>query len=164
MDLSRLREKAGSIIGKYKYVLVVLLVGIGLMLIPEHREQEPDAVTTPVVDAIPDQTDALTQILSQVQGAGKVKILLTVATGEQTVYQVDQNTDSTGRSNSETVIITDADRNQQGLVQKTLAPEYRGAIVLCQGAGNADVRLAIVEAVSDATGLSTDRISVLKMK
>lgn len=164
MDLSRLREKAGSIIGKYKYVLIVLLVGIGLMLIPDQKKQEPDAVTTPIVEAMPDQADALTQMLSQVQGAGKVKILLTIAEGEQTIYQIDQNGDSAGRTNSETVIITDASRNQQGLVQKTLAPVYRGAIVLCQGAENAGVRLAIVEAVSNATGLSTDCISVLKMK
>ncbi len=163
MDLSKLRGKAGSLIGKYKYVLVVLLVGIGLMLIPEHKDPESTATTTPAEISFSDQTEALTRILSQVQGAGKVKILLTLAAGEQTVYQIDQNQDAAGRINSETVIITDANRNQQGLVLKTMAPEYRGAIVLCQGAGDANVRLAIVEAVSDATGLSTDRISVLKM-
>lgn len=164
MDLSKLRGKAGSLIGKYKYVLVVLLVGIGLMLIPEQKDREPATTTMPAAVELPDQTEALTQILSQVQGAGRVKLLLTLAAGEQTVYQIDQNQDAAGKINSETVIITDADRNQQGLVQKTLAPEYRGAIVLCQGAGDANVRLAIVEAVADATGLSTDRISVLKMK
>lgn len=163
MDLNKLRGKAGSLIGKYKYVLVVLLVGIGLMLIPERTDEEPAVTAPPAAVEFPDQTEALTRILTQVQGAGKVKLLLTIAAGEQTLYQIDKTEDAAGRINSETVIITDADRNQQGLVQKTLAPEYRGAVVLCQGAGDANVRLAIVEAVSDATGLSTDRISVLKM-
>ena len=164
MDLSKLRGKLGSLIGKYKYVLVVLLVGIGLMLIPEHKDSTSATMTTTTQTGFSDPTEALTQILCQIQGAGRVKVLLTLSTGEQTVYQNDRTEDASGRINSETVIITDANRNQQGLVQKILAPEYRGAIVLCQGAGDSAVRLAIVEAVSDATGLSTDRISVLKLK
>ena len=163
MDLSKLRGKAGSLIGKYKYVLVVLLVGIGLMLIPEKSDSVSAPTQTAVTVQFPDQTEALTGILSQIQGVGKVRVLLTLASGEQTVYQNDQTVDAS-RTNNETVILTDADRNQWGLVQKILAPQYRGAIVLCQGAGDSSVRLAVVEAVSDATGLSTDRISVLKMK
>jgi hypothetical protein len=39
-----------------------------------------------------------------------------------------------------------------------------GAVIVCQGADKPVVRLAIVEAVADATGLSTDTITVLKMK
>lgn len=35
--------------------------------------------------------------------------------------------------------------------------------MVCQGADNAAVRLAIVEAVSKVTGLGANRISVLKM-
>lgn len=163
MELNKLRGKAGEWIKKYKYVLIVLLLGIGLMLIPDSKQQETPTETA-VSPEFPDQTAALTEILSQIQGAGKVKVLLTMASGERTVYQSDQTSDSSGRVNTETVLVTDGDRNQKGVVQKILAPEYRGAIVLCQGAGDSGVRLAIVEAVSDATGLSTDRISVLKMK
>ena len=42
--------------------------------------------------------------------------------------------------------------------------QYLGVIVVCEGADSPAVRLAIVEAVSDVTGLGADRISVLKMK
>ena len=83
------------------------------------------------------------------------------------MYQTDQERDNADGSQSiriETVIVNDKDRNQKGLIQQILAPEYRGAIVVCQGADDATVRLAIIEAVADATGLGTDRISVLKMK
>jgi stage III sporulation protein AG len=163
MELNQWRAKALELVRKYKYVLIVLLVGVGLMLIPE-RKHTSEPVQMETAPSFSDSTEALTQILSQIQGAGKVKVLLTVSAGEQTVYQIDQTVDGSGRVDSETVIITDADRDQQGLVQKILAPEYRGAIVLCQGAEDAAVRLSIVEAVSDVTGLSTDRISVLKMK
>ena len=163
MELNKWRSKAGELIGKYKYVLIVILVGIALMLIPDGKKSTQTAAA-PEEPVYLDQTEELTQILSQIQGAGKVKVLLTISAQEQTVYQVDQTVEASGRINSETVIITDGDRNEQGMVQKILAPEYRGAIILCQGAEDAAVRLSIVEAVSDATGLSTDRISVLKMK
>lgn len=163
MELRKIRDGAGQLLKKYKYVLIVLLVGIGLMLIPQ-REDTPEETLIAADDTFPDPTDALTKILSRIEGAGEVQVLLTVASGEQTVYQCDQTSDSSGRINTDTLIITDGDRNQQGMVQKILAPEYRGAIVLCRGAGDPRVRLAIVEAVSDATGLTTDRISVLVMK
>lgn len=105
--------------------------------------------------------EQLSQLLSQIKGAGKVRLLLTEAAGEKTIYQ----TDRTGQDQqSDTVIITGADRGQQGMVQQIIPPEYRGAVVVCQGADDPSVRFAIVEAVSNATGLSTDRISVLKMK
>ena len=163
MELKKLRDKAGELVKKYKYVLIVLLAGIGLMLIPNQKE-ESKSLQVPTQSTFEDQTDSLSRILSQIQGAGKVELMLTLSAGEQTVYQLDQTSDASGRISTETVIVTDSDRNQQGMVQKILAPEYRGAIVLCQGAADPSVRLAIVEAVSDATGLSTDRISVLKMK
>lgn len=168
MDLSAVGMKMMEFIKKYRYVLLVLVVGIVLMLLPSHSDKEERPVEpTEVSSLCMDQTEALTQILSQIRGAGKVKLLLTMNSGEKILYQTDQDTSTGADSGSvryETVIVTDGDRAQHGLIQETLAPEYRGAIVVCQGADDAAVRLAIVEAVSNATGLGTDRISVLKMK
>ena len=58
----------------------------------------------------------------------------------------------------------DAARTETGLVRQTLEPIYRGAVVLCDGADQSGVRLAIVNAVSSVTGLGADRICVLKRK
>lgn len=168
MDLSAIGMKMMEFIKKYRYVILVLAAGIILMILPSRSDQEEISVeTTEPSSLYSDQTDELTQILSQIQGAGKVKLLLTMHAGEKILYQTDQDTSTgadTGSVRYETVIVTDGDRAQHGLIQQTLAPEYRGAIVVCQGADDAAVRLAIVEAVSNATGLGTDRISVLKMK
>ena len=100
-------------------------------------------------------------VLSQIHGAGKVKVLLTEERGHRTVYQADPGSDGTS---SDTVLITGTDRTQQGLVIQIESPVYQGAVVVCQGGDDPAVRLAIVEAVSDATGLGADRITVLKMK
>ena len=86
--------------------------------------------------------------------------------GISTVYQSDDSqTDGDNRSSrQDTVIITDENRAQTGLIQHIVYPEYRGAIVVCQGADNLQVRLNIMEAVARITGLGMDKISVLKMK
>ncbi len=161
MDIRMWSEKSRKWLGKYKYLALILLVGVGLMLIPSKNEtdapkasvEENSVVTVSV-------SKELEEILSHIKGAGKVKVMLTVKTGEQTIYQTD--TPSTDRQ--DTVIITDGDRAQNGLIQQVISPTYRGAIILCQGADSASVCLAIKEAVSKVTGLDTSQISVLKMK
>lgn len=161
MDMTALREKTGKWFSKYKYLALILLVGIGLMLIPSKsdtvKSTQQIAQQTVETTGIAEQLEA---ILSNIKGAGKVQVMLTVKSGEQTVYQ----TDTPATDRQDTVIITDDNRAQNGLVQQVISPTYRGAIVLCQGADSASVCLAIKEAVSKVTGLDTSQISVLKMK
>lgn len=161
MDMTVLRQKATEWIGKYKFVILILLVGIGLMLIPDGKNEEKSSETV-AQPSVPTQniTEELEEILTNIQGAGRVQVMLTVKSGEQTVYQ----TDIPSSDRQDTVIITDEDRAQNGLVQQVLSPVYRGAIVVCQGADSASVCLAIKEAVSKVTGLDASQISVLKMK
>ena len=96
-----------------------------------------------------------------------MKVLLTEAAGEEVLYQTDEDIDQSDQSRDvrrETVLVTDAQRSQNGLVRQVNPPQYQGAVILCQGAGSPSVKLSVVEAVSDATGLTYDRITVLKMK
>lgn len=165
MDWVAMQKKAGEWIGKYRYIFLVVLIGVGLMLIPGRSEKK-------VEQTVSDQTtqksitlaEELEQLLSQVDGAGKVKVLLAQDAGEEILYQTDNSTNGTESNRQDTVIVTDENRAQSGLVSQILSPVYRGAVVLCQGAERAEVRLAIVEAVSKITGLDSSRISVLRMK
>lgn len=164
MDWPGLKKKVVAMIKEYRYAAIILAAGLILMLLPSGRNnEEKDIVPLISQPDVNDLEDRLGEILSSVQGAGKVKILLTQARGEQTVYQTDiqERVDSL---NEDTVIVTGSDRNQQGLICQKISPKYLGAVIVCQGADKAVVRLALVEAVSNATGLSTDAITVLKMK
>lgn len=161
MDLISLREKTGKWFNKYKFLALILVVGIGLMVIPsKSTDEDPTQQVTQVATNTVNISRELEEILSNIKGAGKVQVMLTVKTGEQTIYQ----TDTPATDRQDTVIITDDNRAQNGLVQQVISPTYRGAIVLCQGADSANVCLAIKEAVSKVTGLDTSQISVLKMK
>lgn len=147
---------------KYRYILLLLLSGIMLMLfsIPDTSSQPATEVT---VQQRRNLEDALSEMLSRLYGAGEVEVLLTQACGEETIYQTDGN-QSREDFRTDTVIVTNQDRKETGLVKQVNAPIYLGAIVLCQGADSPQVKLSIVEAVSSATGLTSDRITVLKMK
>ncbi len=151
---------------KYKYVLVILAVGVIFMLIPS-REKEDTVTETKVVMQSESLEERLETILSKISGAGEVSVLLSEATGDEYVYQnnADTQKDSSGESSrTDTVIITDSGRNEQGLIKQVNPPKYNGAIILCQGADDPVVRLSVVEAVSNVTGLGADKITVLKMK
>ncbi len=167
MELNNLKEKTVSLLSKYRYVLLVLTVGVLLMLIPGAGKKDTPAEAVPAVQPGDNELHSeLEEILSQIKGAGKVCVLLTEKSGTQTHYQQDAeiSTGENGTQRQETVIVTGSDRAQAGLVQRIDPPVYMGAIIVCQGADSAAVRLGIIEAVSRITGLGSDRISVLKMK
>ena len=165
MDWLSIRSRAGELFQKYRYGILIVLLGVALMCLPDLHKEETAA--SPVTQtSIPEQQSmeiSLANILSKIQGAGKVEVLLTEATGSETVYQSDSNTGSDS-FRQDTVIITGSDRGQTGLIRQINPPKYLGAIIVCQGADSAAVRLAIVQAVSSVTGLGSDRITVLKMK
>ena len=150
---------------KYRYVILVVLLGVALMCFPTGKKKAAEPIPVNEAESTVEREleDALAHILSQIKGAGKVEVLLTEASGAETMYQSDTHTGSdTGRE--DTVIISGSDRSQTGLVRQVNPPSYMGAIVVCQGADSASVRLAIVQAVSSVTGLGADHITVLKMK
>lgn len=159
--------KLPEFLRKYKYVALVLTVGIFLMLLPTGKEAKTETVLTATENSILSVEEKLSQILRQVKGAGEVQVLLTEAFGEEIVYQTDDditNGDTSSTSHRDTVTVTDGQRNEQGLIRQHNPPKYLGAIVVCQGGDQPTVRLAIIDAVSKVTGLGADKISILKMK
>ena len=169
MVIKDLKKKTMVFLKSNKYIVIILLAGLALLCMPKFSDTDDiDSVeqNTPV---IPEESisSELANILSKVKGAGEVEVLLTVATGEQILYQTDEERSESTDSTSlrlETVIITSDQKNEAGLIKQTIAPTYKGAIVICQGADDPSVCLQIVSAVSKATGLGADKISVLKMK
>ena len=168
MDWIAMKNIITDGIKRYRYALLVLLLGLGLMLIPGKNAENPEAPSQTVSAQEEAQSldEQLANTLSQIKGAGKVHVMLTLSAGAETIYQTDKDISEgeNGSSRWDTVIITGADRAQSGLISQVNPPTYLGAIIVCEGADKASVRLAIVEAVSRVTGLGANQISVLEMK
>lgn len=169
MDIKSISVKIILLLKKYRYAVLVLVIGLILVTIPTGKKNGDAAeIVQETVSVIPKTTDEqLSLLLSKIDGAGTVEVMLTVAEGEEIVYQENSDTSSNTdlySSKTDTVTVTDSQKNQNGLIRQVIPPKYLGAIVLCQGADDPSVKLAIVDAVSKITGLGADCISVLKMK
>ena len=160
MDMESGKQQFIAFVKKYQYIFLVVLAGVFLMLLPENAE-EPQMEIAPEVSDHPDLEEELSLILSHISGVGKAEVLLTEASGSDTIYQMDEGQN---QSNLDTVIITGENRVETGLVKQIISPVYKGAVIVCQGADSASVRLSVLEAVKSVTGLSSDCITVLKMK
>ena len=168
MDIKKVKNTFDVFWKKYKYAILILLIGAALMLMPSVQTGSKKESSTPVATISESSLqDELEDILSSVKGVGKVRVMLKEAMGAETIYQTNQDitvSDSGSDSRVEVITITDADRNEQGLVKQVNPPQYLGVIVLCEGADNPATKLAVTEAVSKITGLGADKIAVLKMK
>lgn len=164
MDLKEMIRNFAELLKKYRYAVIILLIGIVLMLLPSV-DSMPMQESEPTVNTGSSQTveEQLSDLLSKIQGAGRVEVMLSHASGAETQYHMDTHHESES-DRSTTVIVTDGQRTESALVTRVDPPEYLGAIILCQGADSASIRLAIVDAVSKYTGLGADQIAVLKMK
>ena len=160
----RVRQWSGKV-GKYKYAGLVLLLGICLMCLPNSSSETPQLEQPPEISE-PDLQTQLEDILSKIDGAGEVHVLLTLEEGESQEYQQDLQSDTTSDSvqmQTQTVFLRE-NGSELPVVTKTVYPTYRGAVVICEGADRASVQLAIIRAVSNLTGLGSDHIAVIKMK
>ena len=166
MDRIDISGKIKESFRKYKYVLLILCIGIILMQFPDkNATEQQETVHDPGISL--SRTEELEEILGQIAGVGRVKVLLTEADGAQTIYQTDNDINRTSDSESHrsnTVIVTNSSREEVGLIRSITPPVYLGAIIVCQGGDIPTVKLSIVQAVSNVTGITTDRITVLKMK
>ena len=89
--------------------------------------------------------------------------MLTTSGSEEIFYQTD--TRVSGDTREETTAFSSTQSTQKTpVVTKTKSAPYLGAVVVCDGADSATVRLRIMQAVSALTGLGSDKISVIKMK
>ena len=140
---------------RYKYAALVVLIGAGLLLWPSGKRD----TGTSSVSAAAEETTAETiqaemeEILGQISGVGQVRGMLTYR-GEPTAPE-----DYSARSET---VLTDSGEGDAPVVTQRVYPTYRGALVVCQGGDQPQVRLAVTEAVSALTGLSADRIAVAK--
>ncbi len=116
MDWNALKEKGSAVFSKYKYVLLVVFIGIVLMSMPTGAGDEA-ATAEPAAPVSISTAQELEQILAQIEGVGKVRVMLTESCGALTEYQTDQDRTSDGGLRVETVIVRTQSRENAGLLQ-----------------------------------------------
>ena len=153
----------------YRYAALVLLAGVFLLLLPVRAEQaESTAEATSASgenEWLRSTEEQLTETLSHIEGAGALHLMLSVELGMEKHFKENKEIEEgehTEMRRYETVVLSESDRSESPVLETVAYPIFRGAVVVCEGGDNADVRLQIMEAVKVLTGLSSDKITVVK--
>lgn len=156
--------------GKYKYILLVIAAGFLLLTFPggEKSGKEEKRSESFNLQAFEKQVE---KTLSECEGVGRCKVMLSVSSGPESVFAKEaresrREDEGSRESDIDTKpsIISGGAGEETPVLIKEMYPEFRGAVVICDGAASAALRGKVIEAVSALTGLRSDRISVIKMK
>lgn len=169
-------------------LLIVTIVAINLIWGKEEQktvenqiETEHKVLAENIENSTTNETNAynlereLEEVLSKIEGVGKVKVLITYSESSQIVamYNENKNISVTEETDSEggirTIEATDAnkeiilDGDNNPITEKIVMPKIEGAIIIAEGGGDAILKSNIVQAVSAVTGLASHKVQVFKM-
>lgn len=122
----------------------------------------------------------LSEILSSVEGAGSVKVLVTIKKSETQVVEKDNpyerktvyETGAEGEDNNTielandiaTVYTEDENGHKIPFVSTRIQPQVEGVLVVAQGGGNEEIKNQIIEAIQALFDVESHKIKVVKMK
>ena len=123
---------------------------------------------------IAETENRLKTILSEIEGAGSVSVLITYESTSETVYAMTTNTSENssssngGGSNMSTitqtpVVVTNNGKSEL-IVVKELMPKILGVVVVAEGASNIKTRLALLSATATALNVDADLIEIFTKK
>ena len=165
-------KKYTEIFKKNKYLLLVLIAGIVLLLIPTgNSDKKVEAQPEKLEFSIEEWEDKAENVLKECDGVGRVKVALSVLGTTESVYAEEEKVNTqknesnyTSDSDKKISVLSGGSGIQQPVLVKQMYPAFLGATVVCDGADLIEVRAAVTEIMSALTGLSTDKISIVKMK
>ena len=120
-----------------------------------------------------DSENRLKNILSEIEGAGDVRVMLSFNNINEKVLaknskreenlNSDDEKNTTSRGYEENVLIYGMGAEEQPYVLKEKLPDPAGVLVLAEGAGDEKVRLEIYEAVKALYGVSGHRVKIAQL-
>lgn len=162
-------EALFKLLGQYKYVLIVIAAGILLLLWPSGEKEPPAAAQSGLTGGEEDFSvealeERLARVLSKIDGAGEVSVVLTVESGMERVLATDIAASQweDRRDREEQTVIISTDEGEEAVLLTQRYPTFQGALVVCPGGNDPEVRLRLTQAISVLTGLGSDRITVCK--
>lgn len=173
-----------------KVILILGFVGIALIFfsgIFQNRDSraanapaEEEPVKTTAQEYAQQTEKNLTELIGSINGAGSVKVLVTLERNTQYVYATeekkttqstqDQAANATVKNQendsreTKYILVKGADGSQQALAVTQVEPIVKGVVVVCEGGNQPAVQKDIIDAVTTALNLSSARVCVIKAK
>ncbi|KXL53048.1 hypothetical protein CLNEO_15910 [Anaerotignum neopropionicum] len=165
-------------------ILLVLLIGVLLVVLGKtffpteekivkasHEEQ----ITEVHNSSEQNMERRLAEILSKIQGAGQVDVMLTFRAGTESVVAHEEKTEETRsqengknsenlRKESSVVMTEDGNGSTSPLVLMENFPQVEGVVIVAEGGNNAVVCQALSSAAQALLDVPAHKIAILKMK
>lgn len=155
-----------KVLDRYKWILLIIGVGLLFLAWPTGGKGVPSAAESAGISSafdLGELENKFSDALSEIQGAGRVTMILTVKNGTRQVLAEDSNyseREGSVEEETSTVILSRGSGVQEAVKLQEIYPQFQGALVICDGAGDAAVRLKLTEATMALTGLGADKISI----
>lgn len=151
--------------------LIFLILFIFITTFFEEDEEVIQTSNTTQVDPIDEykqqlETDILS-MLSQMQGVGEVKVVITLENGVENFYVTEESFTNdisidSKRNTGDTSILLVEDTNgkKQALLKTSVQPTVRGVVVVCQGGDNMLIVARVTQAIKALLNISSTKIYV----
>ncbi len=176
-----LKEKIQLFYIKNRINIMLIMGAAGVLLLsaddllPQKNQTFTDEYS--VTQYRQEMEKQLENVLSMVNGAGQVKVMITLEGGRENIYAWQEKTSVDEKINPDTVydsvtkretyeneiVMVNTGSDKTALIEKTMEPVVQGVVVVCQGADDIKVTSDITNAVSVALNVTSNRICVIKM-
>ena len=174
MELSKVKELLGRVLGNRKAVQLAFVLGMaGIALIwisswagsADDREEPVSAVERPSAEACRQQLEAsLKRVVTAVTGEPSPEVMVTLENAGSSLFAADE-TESRQENGSQRehthVILEDGGGAQHGLAVAELQPEVKGVVIVSRAAADPAVREQLVNAARTALGVPSNRVCVV---
>lgn len=164
--LSR-NARLGKALERYKWLLLVIVVGAVFLLLPGGHAKEASEASKQNQETssfdLEDTEKKFSNALSQITGAGEVTVVLSIKEGTRQMLAEDSKYVEKEKGIEEsttTVVLSRGSGTQETVRIQEIYPQFQGALIICSGGDDPRVRLKLTEATAALTGLGADKISI----
>jgi len=165
--------------------IIIIIVGVllAVLSIPtssDEKDEQPvvleaDEDSNRQKDYEAELEQRLEEILSQMDGVGRVKVMITLEASAKDVVEKDWSTSQSNSSNdmeiqinssyekAVTTVYADASAGNMPYVVQEIYPEVEGVLVVAEGGDDSLVNLAITDAIQALFGIEVHKIKIVKM-
>lgn len=153
-------------------ILLALLLGILLLAAGRSFSGSEGKTASPPQPAAKETADRETErrmaeILSKVEGAGQVDVMLTYRQTEEKNIAHNETREESGetlRTEYTTILLEDGGGATEPLILTEISPVVEGVVIAAQGADSPEVAASLNQAAQALLDVPAHKVAVLKMK
>ena len=139
-----MKEKLSKLKNDKNLIRIIFIIGIaGILLIfcstlfDSEKKEDIDSFSVEEYRSL--EENRIKEMVESIQGVGKARVMVTMENSVEQVYSNDNKV-------------------------KEIEPAIRGVLVICSGADNPVIKETVLESITKALNLSSDKVCITKLK